>query len=122
MSIDRRQFNQGLIATAVAVAIPLLPTPPQVEGSWHAEMVPIDDLPFPEFVVRLLERSAHTDLYQIENLTDLVLRIQGYSHVVELREPVYVIELGPRGTYEAFIPSHWEPRFELLAQYRWTWS
>lgn len=121
MSIDRRQFNQGVVAAAVAAAIPALPIPPQVEArtSRYLWRVPIDDLPFPEFEVTLLERSAHTELYEVRNLTDLILRIEGRSRWNGVKERVYLFELYPGSTYQAFIPAHWQPEFRLVEQYRW---
>ena len=120
MKLDRRQFNQGLAATAAAVAIPAIPSPPQVDGpvrSRHYEMVMIDDPSVPEFEVRLLERSAHTELYEVRNLTDLLLRIEGRSRWNGAKERVYLFELYPGATYQAFIPSHWEPEFCLVEKY-----
>lgn len=121
MSIDRRQFNQGAIAVAVAAAIPALPTPPQVDGpvrSRHYEMVMIDDLPFPEFRVQRMEHRGRTTMWHVENLTDLILRIRGFDarHYHDTR---HVFELGPRETYGFFASAITQPRFELLAQYRW---
>ena len=79
----------------------------------------IDDPSFPEFEVRLLERSAHTELYEVRNLTDLMLRIEGRSRWNGAKERVYLFELYPGSTYQAFIPSHWQPEFNLVAKYRW---
>ncbi len=122
MKLDRRQFNQGAVAAAVAAAIPVLPTPPQVKTSRYLEQVPIEgplglDPHYPmEFEVQLLERGPQIDLYQVQNLTDLILRIEGKSRFPQRQ--VYLFELGPRATYQAAIPSHWDPRFHLVSKYR----
>lgn len=122
--ITRREFNQGTIAVAAVAALPLLPTPPQVEPTpkWWFEQIPIERVSEPAFEVQLVDRTTVADHYQVENLSDLVLRIQGYDASHSNLRTVDVIELGPRGIYR-FAASHWmEPRFELLAQYRWEWS
>ncbi len=118
MSITRREFNQGAIAVAAVAALPI---PPQVEArtSRYLERVPIERGSAPEFEVRLLERSSHTELYEVRNLTDLILRIEGRSRWNGAKERVYLFELYPSCTYRAFIPSHWQPEFHLVEQYRW---
>ena len=121
MKLDRRQFNQGLVAAATVAAIPLLPTPPQVDGpvqSRHYEMVMLDDVPFPEFQVQLMEHHGRTTLWHVKNLTDLILRIRGFDNR-NYQVTRHVFELGPRETYAFFGAITMEPRFELLAQYRW---
>ncbi len=125
MKLDRRQFNQGLVAAAAVAAIPVLPAPPQVKTSRYLEQVPIEhellgfgDRYHTQFEVRLLERSAHTDLVEVRNLTDLILRIEGRSRWNGVKERVYLFELYPGATYQAFIPSHWQPRFYLVERRR----
>lgn len=124
MPPTRREFNQGLIATAVAAAVPLIPTPAQADRldryqpreMW--ECVRPEEVDMPGFCVQLIETHNRTSLWRLTNFTDYILRVQGYDGKAPGRHPpAYLVQLMEREVYGFATPSWFEPRFDLVAAY-----